>query len=89
MYKDFTVNYSKPLSIFEIHKLHAQPLTNMLTEAYKRKPLSCLTNTPKKVQTEVFKSCQTDPCQLIPVLSTPEKSTESNVTFIYKPNIHY
>ena len=50
----------------------------MLKEVCKRKPLSCLTNTPKKLQTEVFKSCKIDPCTMMPVLSSPKKSTNSD-----------
>ena len=34
--------------------------------------------TPKKLQTEVFKSCEIDSSVLMPVLSSPKISTESN-----------
>ena len=62
----------------------------MLNEVYKRKPLSCLTNTPKKLQTEVFKSCKIDPSALMPVLSSPKISNESNDVkfYIYLQNKH-
>ena len=52
----------------------------MLTEVCKRKPLTCLTNTPKKLKTEVFKTCltNTNPSQMMPVFSTNERIIDCN-----------
>ena len=40
----------------------------MLTDSNKRKPLSCISNTQKKPQTEVLKHCQMKPSQLMPIV---------------------
>ena len=53
----------------------------MLGQASKRKPLVCLTNTPKKLQNEVFKSCHAaTPSQMMRDFSVDEKMIDCKNT---------
>ena len=62
----------------------------MLGQTYKRKPLVCLTNTPKKLLKEVFKSCHPTPSQMMPDFTVDEKISDCKDTKvdIYLQNKH-
>ena len=71
IYRGFIRNIS-----FATHEL----FTNMLGKTYKRKPLVCLTNTPKKLLKEVFKSCHPTPSQMMPDFTVDEKISDCKDT---------